>query len=153
MTFGQQGFHVLLITSMIMFLGARAGRVGAGWLTLRKVSPSGRRWLSIIMVLTFSALATLCRYRLVACPRYFSHQSLNPGTCAHLNGGTDLMRRQSTRDGAVRRYRHTGVCHRVTTPDPIPVCDRNDGFRTNVSASMTAIATPPNRDIGYADHD
>ena len=26
MTFGQQGFHVLLVTSMIVFLGARAGR-------------------------------------------------------------------------------------------------------------------------------
>ena len=27
MSFGQQGFHVLLVTSMIVFLGARAGRV------------------------------------------------------------------------------------------------------------------------------
>ena len=61
---------MLLITSMIMFLGARAGRVwGLDGLILRKVSPSSRRWLSIIMVLTvFSALATLCRYRLSSLP-------------------------------------------------------------------------------------
>src|SRR5215475_1116294 len=53
MSFGQQGFHVLLITSMIMFLGARAGRVwGLDGLILWKVSPSSRGWLSIIMVLT-----------------------------------------------------------------------------------------------------
>src|SRR5215475_11218482 len=60
MTFGQQGFHVLLITSMIMFLGARAGRVGGlDGLILRKVSPSRRRWLSIIMVLTIFLLLPL----------------------------------------------------------------------------------------------
>src|ERR1051325_11013813 len=53
MSFGQQGFHVLLITSMIIFLGARAGRVwGLDGLILRKASPGSRRWLSIIMVLT-----------------------------------------------------------------------------------------------------
>jgi uncharacterized membrane protein YphA (DoxX/SURF4 family) len=60
MSFGQQGFHVLLITSMIMFLGARAGRVGGlDGLILRKVSPSSRRWLSIIMVLTVFLLLPL----------------------------------------------------------------------------------------------
>jgi thiosulfate dehydrogenase (quinone) large subunit len=39
MSFGQQGFHVLLVTSMIVFLGARAGRVWGidAWLL------SGRR--------------------------------------------------------------------------------------------------------------
>src|SRR5262245_22963973 len=53
MSFGQQGFHVLLITSMIIFLGARAGRVwGLDGLILRQASPRSRRWLSIIMVLT-----------------------------------------------------------------------------------------------------
>lgn len=37
MTFGQQGFHVLLVTSMVIFLGARAGRVAGldAWLTRR----------------------------------------------------------------------------------------------------------------------
>jgi uncharacterized membrane protein YphA (DoxX/SURF4 family) len=60
MSFGQQGFHVLLITSMIMFLGARAGRVGGlDGLILRKVSPSSRRWLSIVMVLTVFLLLPL----------------------------------------------------------------------------------------------
>src|SRR5437879_9728025 len=53
MSFGQQGFHVLLVTSMIIFLGARAGRVwGLDGLILRMVPPNRRRWLSIIMVLT-----------------------------------------------------------------------------------------------------
>jgi uncharacterized membrane protein YphA (DoxX/SURF4 family) len=60
MSFGQQGFHVLLITSMIMFLGARAGRVwGLDGLILRQVSPSSRRWLSIIMVLAIFLLLPL----------------------------------------------------------------------------------------------
>src|SRR5881397_962073 len=33
MSFGQQGFHVLLVTAMVMFVGARAGRVWGvdGW--------------------------------------------------------------------------------------------------------------------------
>jgi PQQ-dependent catabolism-associated beta-propeller protein len=48
MSFGQQGFHVMLITSMIILLGARAGRVwGVDALILRT---SKRRWLKIIMV-------------------------------------------------------------------------------------------------------
>jgi len=52
MSFGQQGFHVLLVTSMLIFLGARAGRVwGLDGLILRKASPRARRWLSIIMML------------------------------------------------------------------------------------------------------
>ena len=60
MSFGQQGFHVLLITSMIIFLGARAGRVGGlDGSILRKGSPSRRRWLSIIMVLTVFLLLPL----------------------------------------------------------------------------------------------
>ena len=60
MSFGQQGFHVLLITAMIMFLGARAGRGGGlDGLILRKASPSSRRWLSIIMVFTVFLLLPL----------------------------------------------------------------------------------------------
>jgi thiosulfate dehydrogenase [quinone] large subunit len=31
MSFGQQGFHLLLVTSMIIFLCARAGRVWGDW--------------------------------------------------------------------------------------------------------------------------
>src|SRR5437867_6951710 len=50
MSFGQQGFHLMLVTSMIIFLGARAGRVlGLDGLILRMVPPSRRRWLSILM--------------------------------------------------------------------------------------------------------
>src|SRR5262249_20770628 len=60
MSFGQQGFHVLLVTSMIMFLGARAGRVwGLDGLILRRVSPRSRHWLRIIMVLTVFLLLPL----------------------------------------------------------------------------------------------
>lgn len=47
MSFGQQGFHVMLVTSMIMFLFARAGRTwGLDGLILRS---SGRRWLRLLM--------------------------------------------------------------------------------------------------------
>ncbi len=37
MSFGQQGFHVLLTTAMIMFIGSRAGRVRGldGWILSR----------------------------------------------------------------------------------------------------------------------
>jgi thiosulfate dehydrogenase [quinone] large subunit len=38
MSFGQQGFHVLLVTSMVVFLGARAGRAWGidAWLIRRR---------------------------------------------------------------------------------------------------------------------
>jgi uncharacterized membrane protein YphA (DoxX/SURF4 family) len=47
MSFGQQGFHVLLVTSMIIFFFARAGRTWGldGWILAR----SGRRWLRLVM--------------------------------------------------------------------------------------------------------
>jgi thiosulfate dehydrogenase [quinone] large subunit len=47
MSFGQQGFHLLLITSMILFLVTRAGRVWGidGWLLPR--APR-RRWLRLL---------------------------------------------------------------------------------------------------------
>ena len=47
MSFGQQGFHLLLVTSMIIFLGARAGRTWGidRWILAR----SGRRWLRLVM--------------------------------------------------------------------------------------------------------
>jgi len=50
MSFGQQGFHLLLVTSMIIFLGARAGRVSGldGWL-LGRAGEEGRRWLRVVM--------------------------------------------------------------------------------------------------------
>jgi len=42
MSFGQQGFHLMLITSMVIFLGTRAGRVwGLDYLLLR-VTPKSR---------------------------------------------------------------------------------------------------------------
>src|SRR5207245_3137449 len=40
MSFGQQGFHLLLVTSMIVFLGARAGRT---WGIDRWIARSGQR--------------------------------------------------------------------------------------------------------------
>ena len=50
MSFGQQGFHLLLTTSMIVFLGARAGRVWGldAWL-LGGASERARRWLRVVM--------------------------------------------------------------------------------------------------------
>ena len=60
MSFGQQGFHVLLVTSMIIFLGARAGRVwGLDGLILRMVSPNSRSWLRVLMVFTVFLLVPL----------------------------------------------------------------------------------------------
>jgi uncharacterized membrane protein YphA (DoxX/SURF4 family) len=47
MSFGQQGFHVLLVTSMIIFLFARAGR--AWGLDRAILARSGRRWLRLVM--------------------------------------------------------------------------------------------------------
>ena len=50
MSFGQQGFHLLLTTSMIVFLGARAGRVWGldAWL-LAGLSERARRRLRVVM--------------------------------------------------------------------------------------------------------
>jgi uncharacterized membrane protein YphA (DoxX/SURF4 family) len=47
MSFGQQGFHVLLVTSMIILFFARAGRTWGldGCIRAR----SGRRWLRLVM--------------------------------------------------------------------------------------------------------
>src|SRR5438876_11911597 len=47
MSFGQQGFHVLLVTSMFVFLGARAGRVWGidAWLFRRR----GGRLLRLVI--------------------------------------------------------------------------------------------------------
>jgi len=47
MSFGQQGFHVLLVTSMIIFFFARAGRVWG--LDGRILARRGRRWLRLVM--------------------------------------------------------------------------------------------------------
>src|SRR2546429_2954415 len=47
MSFGQQGFHVLLVTSMIIFLFARAGRTWG--LDRGIIALSGRRWLRLVM--------------------------------------------------------------------------------------------------------
>jgi hypothetical protein len=49
MSFGQQGFHVLLVTSMVVFLGAGAGRAwGLDGLLLRRAGPAVTRWLRLL---------------------------------------------------------------------------------------------------------
>ncbi len=50
MSQNQQGFHVVLATSMLVLLCTRAGRVlGVDGLILRRTSPAVRRWLRVIM--------------------------------------------------------------------------------------------------------
>jgi len=46
MSFGQQGFHLLLVTSMVIFLFARAGRT---WGVDQLLARSGARWLRLIV--------------------------------------------------------------------------------------------------------
>jgi len=47
---GQQGFHVLLVTSMLILLCTRPGRVlGLDALLMRRAGPAARRWLRLIM--------------------------------------------------------------------------------------------------------
>ena len=50
MSFGQQGFHLVLITSMVIFLGCRAGRRWGvdGWI-LARAGVTRRRWLSLLI--------------------------------------------------------------------------------------------------------
>jgi len=49
MSSGQQGFHVLLVTSMIIFIGAGAGRAwGLDALLLRRADRAGQRWLRLL---------------------------------------------------------------------------------------------------------
>jgi uncharacterized membrane protein YphA (DoxX/SURF4 family) len=49
MSFGQQGFHLLLGTSMVIFMGAGAGRAwGLDALLLRRGGPGGSRWLRVL---------------------------------------------------------------------------------------------------------
>ena len=49
MSFRQQGFHLLLVTSMVMFIGADAGRAwGLDALLLRRAGPGARRLLRVI---------------------------------------------------------------------------------------------------------
>jgi uncharacterized membrane protein YphA (DoxX/SURF4 family) len=49
MSFGQQGFHLLLVTSMIIFLGSRAGRAWGVDALIRRSGGSGRRrWISLL---------------------------------------------------------------------------------------------------------
>src|SRR6058998_758852 len=50
MSFGQQGFHLLLTTSMIIFLIARAGRAwGIDALILSRTSTGATRWLKLVV--------------------------------------------------------------------------------------------------------
>jgi uncharacterized membrane protein YphA (DoxX/SURF4 family) len=47
MSFGQQGFHLILVTSMVIFIGA--GRVwGLDALLWRRADPGAARWLRMI---------------------------------------------------------------------------------------------------------
>jgi uncharacterized membrane protein YphA (DoxX/SURF4 family) len=47
---GQQGFHLLLVSSMVIFLCARAGRAwGLDGLILGVAAPMTRRWLRFVM--------------------------------------------------------------------------------------------------------
>jgi uncharacterized membrane protein YphA (DoxX/SURF4 family) len=49
MSFGQQGFHLLLVTSMMIFIGAGAGRAwGLDALVLRRAGPGARRLLRVL---------------------------------------------------------------------------------------------------------
>jgi PQQ-dependent catabolism-associated beta-propeller protein len=57
MSFGQQGFHVMLFTSMIILLGARAGRFwGIDGLMLRMIGSAKRSWLKIFMALALCVI-------------------------------------------------------------------------------------------------
>jgi uncharacterized membrane protein YphA (DoxX/SURF4 family) len=50
MSFGQQGFHLLLVTSMVIFLCARAGRAwGLDGAILASGGGRRRRWLRLLM--------------------------------------------------------------------------------------------------------
>src|SRR5713226_2097028 len=50
MSFGQQGFHVLLTTSMLIFLTTRAGRAwGIDALILSRARAGAKRWLKLVM--------------------------------------------------------------------------------------------------------
>src|SRR2546425_714289 len=50
MSFGQQGFHLLLTTSMIILVGARAGRAwGIDALILSHTRAAATRWLKLVM--------------------------------------------------------------------------------------------------------
>ena len=62
MSFGQQGFHLLLITSMIIFFGSRAGRAWSlANLLLRTAPRAHRRWLAAMVaslaLMIFGAIA------------------------------------------------------------------------------------------------
>src|SRR5262245_32210713 len=49
MSFGQQGFHLLLVTSMVIFMGAGAGRTrGLDAALIRRAGPGRSRWLRFL---------------------------------------------------------------------------------------------------------
>jgi uncharacterized membrane protein YphA (DoxX/SURF4 family) len=49
MSFGQQGFHLLLVTSMVIFIGAGAGRAwGLDAVLLRRGASGVARWLRVL---------------------------------------------------------------------------------------------------------
>ena len=58
MSFGQQGFHLLLITSMVIFFGARAGRAwGLDGILLHRTTRQRRRLVTATVVLVLAAIA------------------------------------------------------------------------------------------------
>ena len=58
MSFGQQGFHLLLITSMVIFFGARAGQAwGLDGLLLRATPGKRRKFVTATVALVLAALA------------------------------------------------------------------------------------------------
>ena len=61
MSFGQQGFHLLLVTSMIIFIGARARRAWSlSGLILRSAQASNRRWVrALVAAITLVVVAPL----------------------------------------------------------------------------------------------
>jgi len=48
-SFGQQGFHVLLTASMVIFVAARAGRAWGIDALILSHRPATRRWLTLVM--------------------------------------------------------------------------------------------------------
>jgi hypothetical protein len=48
MSFGQQGFHLLLLTPMVMFLGTGAGRRWGFDAWLQSRGAGRRRWLRLL---------------------------------------------------------------------------------------------------------
>ena len=83
MSFGQQGFHLLLVTSMIIFIGARAGRAWSlSGLILRSAPASNRRWVSALVAAITLVVVAPPHKRAVAAERrvFVSNEKSNDVT-------------------------------------------------------------------------